>query len=153
KGTAKKSGKEEKKEKDKDADKENTLDMPRELLAAADRFQIADLQLLCSAKLAESITTDNAAELLMLADACHANDLKVTCFFVYSFLNRTLQRCLFEFLRADTSRVTEVMDTRRCTSSWRCWRHRARNDLATVRSSCIGLGFLNRMALQRARAA
>src|SRR5205807_2058078 len=66
------SGKEEKKQ------QPAAFDMPRELLAAADRFGLTELRSLCASHLAETITTDNAAELLMLADTYHANDLKVS---------------------------------------------------------------------------
>jgi len=77
-------------------DKSQPHDMAAQLFAAADRFQIADLQLFCAAKLSENVSADNAAELLLLADAYHAPLLK---------------KRVLEFMRASSQRLTDVMDT------------------------------------------
>ena len=67
-----------------------------QLLAAADRFQLSGLVQLCAGRLAKTLTADNLAARIMLADKHHAPAL--------------LQHCL-DFIRADASRLTEVMDT------------------------------------------
>ena len=67
-----------------------------QLLAAADRFQVAELVELCVERLSSSLTVDNLAERLILADKCHAQAL--------------LQRCL-DFIRADASRLTDILDS------------------------------------------
>src|SRR5690349_3362347 len=59
---AEKEGKEETKAKQSAS---TSIEMAKAVLAAADRYQILELQQLCSDKLADSTTTDNAAELLM----------------------------------------------------------------------------------------
>lgn len=88
-------------------------DVLNALLAAADRFQIPELVSICAAKLADSITIENAAERLLLAESCHAPALKVLCrcsFFVV--MSRSEQKRVFEFfLKADKTRMTQVMDT------------------------------------------
>jgi hypothetical protein len=67
-----------------------------QLLSAADRFQIPQLIEVCATKLIATIAVDNVADRLILADTCHAPRLK--------------RKCL-EFVRADSRRLAEVMDT------------------------------------------
>jgi len=88
-------GKERKERKGKE-EKKDEMDMPADLLAAADRFQIPELSSLCVDTLVGTITPDNAAERIMLADGCHAPDLK---------------KRVLEWVRADSKRLAEVMDT------------------------------------------
>ncbi|KAI3943450.1 hypothetical protein MKW92_012735 [Papaver armeniacum] len=49
------------------------------LLAAADRFDLARLKLMCEAKLCEEITTDTVAITLTLAEQHHCVQLKTVC--------------------------------------------------------------------------
>ncbi len=61
--------------------------MPRDALAAhllelADRYQVPSLAQLCVSVLSTSLTTDNLAELLILADRCHNDVLKVRALLV-----------------------------------------------------------------------
>ena len=67
-----------------------------QLLAAADRFQLSGLVQLCAGRLAKTLTADNLAARIMLADKHHAPAL--------------LQHCL-DFIRADPARLTNVMTT------------------------------------------
>lgn len=56
----------------------NAMHLVCELLAAGGHFQLPDLVAMCTAKLTAIVSADNAAELLMLADTCHAPELKVS---------------------------------------------------------------------------
>lgn len=48
-----------------------------QVLAAADRFQVADLLTFCSEKLSQNITISNAVTLLKVLEATNATLLKV----------------------------------------------------------------------------
>lgn len=65
-----------------------------QLLAAADRFQLTDLAVLCSDRLGETITTSNALDLLVIADNTNAVLLKVCMVGV-----RELSHCAFAATR------------------------------------------------------
>ena len=67
-----------------------------QLLAAADRFQVADLVELCIEQLSSSLSVENLADRLILADKCNAPAL--------------IERCL-DFIRADPSRLADVRDS------------------------------------------
>jgi len=70
--------------------------MASELLGAADRFQLPELQSICSSHLVSTLSVENAAERLALADMWHAEDLKRHC---------------LHFMSSDTKRLGEVMAT------------------------------------------
>jgi speckle-type POZ protein len=80
----------------KAAKQEEIIDMPAHLLAAADRFQLPLLADLAADEMMASITVETVADRLLMADACHAPNLK--------------KRCL-EFIRADTRRMAQIKDT------------------------------------------
>ena len=62
-------------------DEKSDDDIVPQLLAAADRFQLADLHMVCSQALIERISPQNVADLLMIAGTCHATVLKVVSVF------------------------------------------------------------------------
>jgi hypothetical protein len=66
------------------------------MMLAADRFQLPDLLEICVANLGSSISIENLAERIMLADRCRAPLL--------------MQECI-EYLRSDLTRLAELMDT------------------------------------------
>lgn len=49
------------------------------LLAAADRYSLGRLRLLCEAHLCREISVNSVASTLALADRCHAIELKAAC--------------------------------------------------------------------------
>lgn len=59
-----------------DAKKPSLASLGAQYLSIGDRFQLPDLRELCVAKLAAAITTDNAAELMLLADSRNLPQLK-----------------------------------------------------------------------------
>lgn len=71
-------------------------DLTAQLLVAADRFQVGDLVQLCAERLAASLSVTNLADQLRLADRCGAPQLVAGC---------------LDYLRADSSRLAQVMDT------------------------------------------
>lgn len=48
-------------------------------MAAANRFDIVRLKRLCESHLCKYITADSVTEVLVLADSCHATELKDVC--------------------------------------------------------------------------
>ncbi|EFJ27819.1 hypothetical protein SELMODRAFT_270271 [Selaginella moellendorffii] len=74
--------------------------MAQHLLAAADRFCLDRLRLLCESRLCEQITVDTVATTLALADQHHASQLKNVCLkFAASNLAVVMQSDGFEYLR------------------------------------------------------
>lgn len=53
--------------------------MAQHLLAAADRYGLDRLRLLCESKLCEDVSTDTVATTLALAEQHHASQLKAVC--------------------------------------------------------------------------
>lgn len=53
--------------------------MSQHLLAAADRYALDRLRLLCEAKLCEGVTINTAATTLALAEQHHCHQLKAVC--------------------------------------------------------------------------
>lgn len=49
------------------------------LMAAADKYSLERLQLLCEAHLCKDISVDSVASILLLADSYHAKELKSAC--------------------------------------------------------------------------
>lgn len=49
------------------------------LIAAADKYGLERLRLLCEAHLCKDISVDSVASILSLADSYHANELKSAC--------------------------------------------------------------------------
>jgi hypothetical protein len=77
-------------------EKEDPEAMAVALLAAADRFQVPQLSELCAKKLMKTLTVDNVADRLILADTCHSAELRKQC---------------LDFMKTDTSRLGEIMDS------------------------------------------
>lgn len=49
------------------------------LLAAADKYGLARLRLMCESRLCKYICVSSVANILTLADHCHATELKAVC--------------------------------------------------------------------------
>lgn len=49
------------------------------LLAAADRYGLDRLRLMCESQLCKNISVKSVAEILALADRCNASELKAVC--------------------------------------------------------------------------
>jgi speckle-type POZ protein len=49
------------------------------LLAAADRYGLERLKLMCESHICNDIAVNSVAEILALADRCHASELKAVC--------------------------------------------------------------------------
>ncbi|CAM6101951.1 unnamed protein product [Calypogeia fissa] len=74
--------------------------MAQHLLAAADRYGLDRLRLLCESKLCEDVSTDTVATTLALAEQHHASQLKSVCLkFAASNLAAVMQSDGFEYLK------------------------------------------------------
>ncbi|CAL9063047.1 BTB/POZ and MATH domain-containing protein 4-like isoform X1 [Musa acuminata AAA Group] len=70
------------------------------LLAAADRYSLGRLRLLCEAHLCREISVNSVASTLALADRCHAIELKAACLkFVAENLSAVMRSSGFEYLK------------------------------------------------------
>lgn len=49
------------------------------LLAAADKYDLGRLRLMCESRLCKDICVNSVADILTLADHCHATELKAVC--------------------------------------------------------------------------
>lgn len=74
--------------------------LAQHLLAAADRFALDRLRLLCESKLCENVSVDTVATTLALAEQHHAAELKAVCLkFAASNLAAVMHSEGFEYLR------------------------------------------------------
>jgi speckle-type POZ protein len=74
--------------------------LAQHLLAAADRYGLERLRLLCESKLCENVSTDTVATTLALAEQHHAAELKAVCLkFAASNLAAVMHSEGFEYLR------------------------------------------------------
>ena len=74
--------------------------LAQHLLAAADRFGLDRLRLLCESKLCENVSVDTVATTLALAEQHHAAELKAVCLkFAASNLAAVMHSEGFEYLR------------------------------------------------------
>lgn len=74
--------------------------LAQHLLAAADRYGLDRLRLLCESKLCENVSVDTVATTLALAEQHHAAELKAVCLkFAAANLAAVMQSEGFEYLR------------------------------------------------------
>ncbi|KAL2614040.1 hypothetical protein R1flu_025732 [Riccia fluitans] len=74
--------------------------MAQHLLAAADRYGLDRLRLLCESKLCEEVSTDTVATTLALAEQHHASQLKAVCLkYAAANLAAVMQSDGFEYLK------------------------------------------------------
>ncbi|KAJ7550511.1 hypothetical protein O6H91_07G104200 [Diphasiastrum complanatum] len=87
--------------------------MAQHLLAAADRYNLDRLRVVCEAKLCEDINVDTVASTLALAEQHHAMQLKAVCLkFAASHLAAVMQSEGFEQLRGNfPSLQSELLKT------------------------------------------
>ena len=89
-----------------------TKDMLEHLLMAANRYDCRGLKLLCDAKLCESLSVENAATRLVLAEQAEADQLKESCLeFIKSHLAEVTQTeaWVTEVMGAGVSMMNEVI--------------------------------------------
>ncbi|KOM38590.1 hypothetical protein LR48_Vigan03g197200 [Vigna angularis] len=72
---------------------------PAKLLAAAEKFDLSRLKLMCESVLCNDISTDSVVNILLLADRNHATELKFACLkFAVQNLNAVMQSDCFKYL-------------------------------------------------------
>ncbi|XP_015898776.2 BTB/POZ and MATH domain-containing protein 4 [Ziziphus jujuba] len=83
------------------------------LLAAADRYGLQRLRLMCESHLCKDISVKSVAEILALADRCNASDLKAVCLrFAAENLAAVMQSDGFEHLKENCpSLQSELLKT------------------------------------------
>uniref|UniRef100_A0A0D6QRG7 BTB domain-containing protein n=1 Tax=Araucaria cunninghamii TaxID=56994 RepID=A0A0D6QRG7_ARACU len=89
--------------------------MAQHLLAAADRYGLERLRLLCEAKLCDEVTTDTVATTLALAEQHHSSQLKSVCLkfaAAHENLGAVMQTEGFEYLQESCpSLLSELLET------------------------------------------
>lgn len=101
--------------------------MAQHLLAAADRYGLDRLRLLCESKLCEDVSTDTVATTLALAEQHHASQLKAVCLKYAATptnLAGVLQSCPIvagALFRMFWSRFSPISETRCCCPLFLLW--------------------------------
>ena len=90
------------------------LDIAMELFQAADHFGVERLKILCEHKMLQSITVENAANILHAADLHTAKGLreKTLGFILRNFEAVCKTKCFEEMARSNVELVLEVLQKR-----------------------------------------